>query len=354
MRRLARVLLSALALLMPAMAAMAAAPGAPACAAGQPVREERYLTIGGIAQWVVLKGDDCRNPVLLVVHGGPGNPLSPYLDGLYAGWDKHFTLATWDQRGAGRSFTRNPVAPDTTEQLLSVGLLAADGVDFAAWTAQRLGKRRVILFGGSWGSALAVHMARLRPGLFGAYVGAGQMVSHAEGSMASYRKTLDLARAAGDAPTVAALAAIGAPPWTNPRAPGILRRATRIYEGKLAEPAPPDYFTRAPRYAGAADLADYERGEDFSWLQFVGIRGQGMQATLDLYRAGPDFPIPVFLLQGEHDLVTVPEVARRWFDGLKAPHKEFVLLPRTGHDQNPTMLRAQLALLREKAAPLVD
>ncbi len=212
----------------------------------------------------------------------------------------------------------------------------------------------MILFGGSRGPALAVHMAKLRPDLFAAYVGTGQMVSHHENALAGYQKTLGMARAAGDAPTVAALEAIGAPPWRNPRAPGIVRRATRIYEGKAAEPAPKEWVTRAPRYAGAADLADYERGEDFSWLQFVGITGQGMYAGLDLHRLGHDFPMPVFMLHGEHSLVTVPDVARRYFEAIRAPRKEFILLPRTGHDQNPVMLRAQLALLREHAAPLAD
>lgn len=327
---------------------------AEACVPGQPVREERYVRIGGIEQWVVLKGDDCRNPALLIVHGGPGNPLSPYLDTLYAGWERHFTLATWDQRGAGRTYTRNPIDPDTTDQILSIGQLASDGVEFAGWTAQRLGKRRLILFGGSWGSALAVHMAALRPQSFAAYVGTGQLVNDVEGGKAGYAKTLDAARAAGDMKTIGALEALGSPPWTNPRAPGILRRATRIYEANRADPAPKEWFVRAPRYAGAEELRDYERGEDFSWLQYVGIRGQGMQATLDLYRLGTRLPLPVFLLVGEHDLVTVPEVARRWFDSLVAPRKEFVLLPRTGHDHNPVMLAAQLALLRERVAPLAD
>ncbi|RLM49967.1 hypothetical protein DVK02_17570, partial [Halobellus sp. Atlit-31R] len=121
MHRLARFVYALLAHLAVLLAPHAAAES---CVPGQPVREERYVRIGGVEQWVVLKGEDCRNPVLLIVHGGPGNPLSPYLDGLYAGWEKHFTLATWDQRGAGRTYTRNPVDPETTEQLLSIGQLA--------------------------------------------------------------------------------------------------------------------------------------------------------------------------------------------------------------------------------------
>jgi pimeloyl-ACP methyl ester carboxylesterase len=325
-----------------------------ACKPGQAIREERFVSIGGIEQWVVIKGSDCRNPVLLIVHGGPGNPVSPFMDAMYAGWERDFTLVTWDQRGAGRTFGRNFVPPETTEQLLSPALLARDGVEVAAWAARRLGKRRVILFGGSWGSALAVHMAKLRPALFAAYVGTGQLVGGRENLAASYARTLGLARAAGHDKTVAELEALGAPPWTEPRAPGILRRATRYYEARATDSAPPAWFERAPRYAGTLDRDHYHNGEDFSWLQYVGTSGGGMAATLDLYRLGVDFGMPVFLVQGSADLVTVPEVARTYFDALKAPRKQFFVLERVGHDPNEAMLATQLDILRRLAGPLGD
>lgn len=359
MHRLAHLVLTSLlgalcAVGPPAHAQAPAAAAALACKAGGPVRDERYVRIGGIAQWVAIKGDDCRNPVVLIVHGGPGNPLSPYMDALYAGWEREFTLVTWDQRGAGRTYGRNPAPPETEEQLLSLGLLAADGVEVASWAARQLGKQRVILFGGSWGSALGVHMAKLRPALFAAYVGSGQLVHHQENNAGSYKATLARARAAGDATTVAALEALGAPPWKNPRAPGILRRATRAYEARASDPAPASWWERAPRYAGKQDLEDYTNGEDFSWLQYVGMTGRGMSSTLDLYGLGPAFGMPVFMVQGAADLVTVPDVARTYFNFIQAPRKQFFLLPRVGHDQNPAMIAAQLGILRDKARPLAD
>jgi hypothetical protein len=89
-----------------ALALAAAAPFANA-SDGKPLREHEYVKIGGIEQWVTIDGENCANPVVLFVHGGPGNPLSPFMDELYGSWKTQFTLATWDQRLSGRTYSRN-------------------------------------------------------------------------------------------------------------------------------------------------------------------------------------------------------------------------------------------------------
>jgi pimeloyl-ACP methyl ester carboxylesterase len=92
-------------------------------------------------------------------------------------------------------------------------------------------------------------------------------------------------------------------------------------------------------------LADYEAGEDYSYLQFVGMEGNGMFSGIDLPRLGTRFGLPVFLVQGAEDLVTVPAVAKAYFDSIEAPRKAYVLLPATGHDPNPAMMGAIYKLL---------
>ena len=312
-----------------------------------PIIDESYIKIGGIEQWVTIRGARCDNPVILFVHGGPGNALSPYSHAIYGAWEKDFTIVHWDQRGAGKTFLRNPATDDT---VLTIEQMAADGVEVASYITAHLRQPQVILLGGSWGSALGVTMVHLKPALFSAYIGVGQMVTYRDNIVASYTKTLGLARAAGDSVTVAALEALGAPPWTNPRNSGVLRRATRVYEAKTALPAPKAWWTPEAQYATPQYEAAAEAADDYSYLQFVGMTGKGIASRLDLPTLGLKFDMPVYIFEGDGDLVTVPEVARRYFERITAPHKEFIPVPQAGHDPNGALVDAEFGLLKRLRA----
>lgn len=326
----------------------ASAAAAPACTSPQQrVNEEGFVRINGIEQWVTMKGDSCANPVILIAHGGPGNPQSLYENGPDAGWRRDFTVVHWDQRGAGMTYGRNKPGED---EKLTVDGLRDDGLAVARHVAARLGKNKLILMGSSWGSVLAVNMAKTSPSLFCAYLGTAQFVAQRE-NIDGHDKLIALARAANDTETVAKIEALGPPPWVNPRFFGIERRASRKYEAMGADPMPRSWAAPGAMYATPQAQADYEAGEDYSFVQFVGMKGDGMLGTVDLYKLGLEFKLPVYLVQGTQDLVTTPDVTQRYFDAIKAPVKKLVLVPRAGHDPNLPMVQAQSKLLREEIRP---
>jgi len=317
---------------------------------GKSVNETGYVTIGGIRQWVTIEGQDCANPVVLIVHGGPGNPNTPFAHNLFGRWAKEFTVVQWDQRGSGKTYAESKPGDG---EVLTMERLVTDGIEVARYATQRLGKRKVILMGGSWGSALSVSMAMVAPDMFHAYIGTAQLVNYQADMAASYAKTLVLAKSAGDADSVGKLEKLGPPPWTDPRAFGTLRRVTRKYEALSSDAPPKGWFAFGPGYDTPAYEAAYEAGEDYSFLNFVGVAGDGMGPRIDLRKLGVRFAMPVYMLQGHEDLVTPPEVSRAYFDELLAPKKEFLPLTRTGHDPNRTMIDAQYGvLLRVRAEAL--
>src|SRR2546430_2569366 len=78
------------------------------------IDEANYVKIGGLEQWITIRGEDRKNPVLLLLHGGPGDATNPWGYAGFRNWLKYFTVVQWDQRGAGRTFGRNGEAAAST------------------------------------------------------------------------------------------------------------------------------------------------------------------------------------------------------------------------------------------------
>src|SRR5437763_4072538 len=106
------------------------------------INEGRYVMIGGIEQWITIRGEDRRNPVLLFLHGGPGDATNPWGYAGFRLWLKHFTVVQWDQRGAGRTFGTNPEAPPPT---ITVARMTQDGIELADVLRKHLRQNKIIL-----------------------------------------------------------------------------------------------------------------------------------------------------------------------------------------------------------------
>lgn len=81
--------------------------------------------------------------------------------------------------------------------------------------ARRGHKDKIVLLGFSWGSILGIPMVKLRPDLFCAYVGTGQISDMAHSQQMSYAYVVEKARAANDTRSLRELQHIGPPPFNN-------------------------------------------------------------------------------------------------------------------------------------------
>jgi pimeloyl-ACP methyl ester carboxylesterase len=185
---------------------LATAIGANAQAPTAQIDRVSFVPLGGLEQWISIRGEDRSNPVLLVVHGGPGEAQWPAA-GIFKPWEKAFTVVQWDQRGTGHTYGHyGEKTPD-----VALDRVSKDGVELAAYLCRELHQKKIIVLGHSWGSLVAVHMVQLRPELFAAYVGTGQSASWAATLDIQYDLLLAKARQDGDQTTVKELQTIGRP-----------------------------------------------------------------------------------------------------------------------------------------------
>jgi pimeloyl-ACP methyl ester carboxylesterase len=304
------------------------------------IDEGTFVTVGGAEQWITIRGVDRRNPVLLIVHGGPGAALSP-LAVSFLPYERDWTVVQWDQPGAGRTFAQ---AGDTLPPATTVASVAADGVAITELVRQRLRKERVVLLGLSWGSVIGIEMARARPDLFDAYVGTGLFVHRDDGRAVAYERALGRARERGHSEAVAALEAMGPPPYARPEDTRTLNRWTAaLTDEPAAENRVVELFF-APRQS-LGDIVSYFGAYAASDEHF----DLGAQ---DLRKTDTRFELPIVIIQGAEDYDTPIELARDYFESLAAPRKQFVTLGRAGHTALLDDRANFLAALNEHVLPL--
>lgn len=177
---------------------------------GSSITSLEKIKLGGQDQWILIRGVDRTNPIILFLHGGPGTSNMGLLRRYSSELEKHFLLVSWDQRGAGKSFSaKNPESSMTIDQFI------LDTFELVNYLRERFNKNRIVLAGHSWGSVLGALTVLKYPQLFSAYIGIAQTVNIAENERISYEWTLEQAKKANDKSAVKLLNDIGYPPYSG-------------------------------------------------------------------------------------------------------------------------------------------
>lgn len=287
------------------------------------VDEARYVEIGGIEQWITIRGEDRDNPVLLFLHGGPGDATNPWGYAVFRPWLKTFTVVQWDQRGAGRTLGKNGPSLGPT---MTIDRMVQDGIELAELLSKSLGKSKIILVGHSWGSILGVAMVKARPDLFYAYVGTGQVADPARSYTVAYHELLKKAQSLGEQRAIRELEEVGPPPYTDGRGYAVQRKWSNLFEGA-------DVFLSAT-FGLALGAPGYSLRDVNDWLDGQGSSAQRLvpqTSTLEAKTLGGEFALPVFVIQGAEDFTTPTSLARALVDSIRAPRKAFVPIEGGGH-----------------------
>ena len=307
------------------------------------IDEGSFVRIGGIDQYISIRGDHRSNPVILFVHGGPGDSMVPFAQ-IYRSWEKYFTLVQWDQRGAGRTFGLN----GTNEAPMTIDRMVRDGIEVAGYLRAHLHKDKVILLAHSFGTVLGIQMVKRRPDLFAAYVGTGQVVAKAEKERILYARLMKKLESAHDEAGIRKLRTVTAPYRTEAELQverAITSRFDPPIERNLRKTLAP-VVLYAPNYS-LRDIYDFSHA-----AAYVGGAIYPQQLLYDARKLGPKFDLPFFIFEGEADSITPPDLAKAYFDSVQAPVKAFVVLNGVGHSAVLTRADAFLAELLRRVRPL--
>ena len=283
------------------------------------------VPIGGHEQTIMVRGHSTRSPVMLFLAGGPGGSEIGSMRNLGSGLEKDFVVATWDQRGAGKSMgALGPTSTLTVEQVVS------DTIEVTDYLRRRFDEQKVYLVGNSWGTIIGVLAAKQRPELFHAFVGTGQMVSPVETDRMFYADTLAWATRTGDTGLVEELRANGPPPYDE----------LWKYEPALAHEHDWNDYPMIDGFQENGEMPGNIFVEEYTLMEKLRTMGGFLDTfsvlypqldDLDFRRDVTSLEVPVYLVQGRHEARGRAGLAKEWFAALDAPRKRLITFERSGH-----------------------
>ncbi len=290
------------------------------------VAELRQVTLNGRREWISIRGQDKRKPVLLFLAGGPGGSQMAAVRYDLAALEEHFVVVNWDQAGSGKSYGAMKIRDITP------GIYIEDGFALTNYIREEFSQEKIYLVGESWGSALGIFLVDKAPELYHAFIGTGQMVSFLDTELMDYDLAMRLARERGDAKTVQTFEANGPPPYYGSDVTWKSAAYLQYLSGHMA--ANPEitnggYNTFRDLFAGEYGIFDkinYFRGivDTFNHVY-------PQLYDIDLRRDYPAVDVPVYFFIGRHDINAPTSLAEEYYNLLDAPYKELVWFEHSGH-----------------------
>jgi pimeloyl-ACP methyl ester carboxylesterase len=306
-----------------------------------------FLPIGGIEQWISIRGESRHNPILFILHGGPGASCAIFAPRIRT-WEIHFTIVQWDQRGSGKTLGRTG---KRNAGAVTFNQLTRDGLAIAAYLREQFPASPLILVGHSLGSTFALSMLKRRPELFAAYIGTDQNIGMLRHRESIHQENLGRFRALGLHKGIATLQRIGSDPstwsaddyqavtkWTMKSHPETTDVMISLLKNSILH---------APGFS-LKDIRNFVTGMNFSLEQLLPDI-----VRFDAWNECTNFAMPFFVFQGETDVLTPPRLAQSYLNDISAPTKQFALIHNAGHFAAFLKPDQFLRLLLQHVLPLI-
>lgn len=298
-------------------------PSTEAISESKGIAKLQEVNLGGVNQWISIRGEDKNNPVLLWLHGGPGlaqMPLAHHLDGEL---EKEFVVVHWDQRGAGKSNSFDfDESTMTEEQFLS------DANDLVKYLRNSFNDEKIYLLGHSWGSKLGLELVDLYPEDFHAFISVTQIVNIQEGLDISYEWLRDELEKNEDRRNIEKLEKIGTPPYTISQYRNFASIMVK-YGGNIdiSKEELVAIGIQAPEYT----FLEYLQWLDGAWRHAGPLWDGSQDHDIDYREQIPSVDVPIYFFAGRNDYTTPLVLIEDYFEKIQAPKKELIVFENSSH-----------------------
>ncbi|MES2327954.1 MAG: alpha/beta hydrolase [Bacteroidota bacterium] len=278
------------------------------------------IEIGGIKQYISIKGDDSTKPILLFLHGGPGGSVIDQANSFTRELQKYFMVVQWDQRETNRTLRLN-----TSPIPVSLNVIQNDAHELIEYLLRQFDQKKLYLAGYSWGAMLGFHIADKYPELLYAYVAISPVVNQSESEKMTLSMLKQQAEENGNEIEKQELSSVKIP-FENGRQLYYSRKWIYASDGK---PVP---------NSDTADMVRYFERWSQTWLP---VWNEALKE--DCIKDIPAINCPVYFFVGRKDHQTHFAVTEKYYQSLTATKKKLYWFEKSAH----TIINSEPALFQD-------
>lgn len=286
------------------------------------VAEVKRIELGEIKQYIMIRGKNKENPILLFLHGGPGFSHIPFVRKFQNDLEDSFTVVNWDQRGAGLSYSNQ-----LSEETMNLEQFISDTYELIIYLLEELNKEKIYLAGHSWGSYLGILMVERYPELFYAYVGISQVVDIKKASNLEYLHILGLAEKNNNQKAIKELKSIGSPIYKEDKQFKLMRKWFNYYEGSK------ELNLTKIAFKGILFNSEYKIFDLIKYIRGLNFSQSNMTEAVykNLFKHIKSLEIPIYFCSGVHDYTTPSKLVKSYLEILSAPKKHLYIFEKSAH-----------------------
>lgn len=288
------------------------------------INRSGYVDINGKQQYLSIRSDSPGLPLLLYLHGGPGDAVLPLVSKYNAVLQSKFTVVVWEQRGAGKSYY-----PFTPDGHLMIQTFIDDIHTIVQYLLTQSRQEKVYLLGHSWGSALGIKYIQRHPETVHTYIGCGQVVDMHQGAQLQYDYVVSKSKALGTTAILERLSGIDLS-YTQENWLDDLLFVTRLvvkYKGSLYGKTNYNKLVAGfifSRDYSIKDILNREKGSlqsiKYLWPELMEVSFWDIK----------QFSVPVVFVEGRHDYHVSSELAKEYYDTIES-EKAFYWMEQSCH-----------------------
>ena len=299
------------------------------------IQESTYIDIDGMKQYIQIRGENTKNPVMIFIHGGPASPMG-YVSSYYQKkLESQLTIINYDQRGCGRTYYANDCNVNS-----DIDLLVNDLNVIVAYAKERFGKDNVIIAGHSWGTVMGSIYVQKYPENVSRYIGISQITNLYENKLNIARMALGKDRIKGTE--------------DEKKLSELIERMSRVKKyddmsfddlGQLVSTSS-KYIACEGEMSGLSQMitgiiSPDMNFNDMKWFlsqmntqKFFAQNREIMEYAFfgfDVDMFSTSYNVPVYYLAGKGDYAVCQRDVEAYYESIKAPDKAFYWLENVGH-----------------------